>query len=405
MSPPVSSESMPAHALHTAEIEQRLGEPLLEGNQADLFEQDAEGLEALLRIVDAAQDHINIDASLLHLAERRTALIDRLEQQCRKGVRVQVLATVAQAAAMFSDFTRLVDAGAVLNEVRPPRGVIGWIRRQYHTVQRQLVVVDGGVAWCGPGLCPDGQNATGPSLRVRGPIVQCLQRWFLETWHASGSHVRLPSADYFPTVAACGALRMAIVLPSDPPRKPDHCVLTGAVDTARHTVFISMAPRVPSRPLVRSVAAAANRGVNVSVLVHGNAARSGPWRRCCGEWQDARAWVYQGDGTRRLPAHCIVDGVWSSMALDGGVGWSSAMVGRVSSLVVIGADFADALEAICQTAVAHATLLDAGALVEPRPLQGVALGSTRMNGLLSPWTHRAPPASGTPGQHIEPPQG
>jgi hypothetical protein len=175
---------------------------------------------------------------------------------------------------------------------------------------------------------------------------------------------------------------MGMSLSSRPasPRPLDRCALMGAIERARFHVFISMAQRVPSPELVRAVSSAASRGVNVSVLLQGSPSRNQRWRRCCSELLRARAWVYQGDSSLPFPPHCIVDGVWSCLALDAGTGWHSARVGGASSLIVLGAEFAEALDAACQGTVARAVLLDAHALAEPRTLQRLVRTTTRVNG-------------------------
>lgn len=368
MSPPMLSRNIPAHELQAAELERRLGEPLLIGNQADVFDQVDEVREALLGVLGSAVDHINLDASLLFAAPARVALVECLAQQCGKGVRLQILANATQREAMAGDLAALQDAGATLNLLRPPTGLIGWLQRRYLTTQRQLAVVDGQGAWCGPGLRPDGQDASSPHVYVRGAMAQCLQRWFLETWHASGSNVRLPAAEHFPAIDASGDLRMAIALQANPPRPAKQCTLTGAIDAARHDVFISMARRVPTRHLLRSLSAAAARGVTVSVLLPSGALRTRTWRRCCHALMGERVWIYQSDNSNTLPAHAIVDGVWSSLALDGGQGWSSARAGRVSSLIVVDPGFAHVLGTVCQTVLERAMALDARTLAEPQRL-------------------------------------
>jgi cardiolipin synthase len=376
--------------VHADEAERRLGEPMLQGNKAQVFEQSAVGQKVLLDIVESATNHINLDAALLHAPGLGAKLLACLVEQFRKGVRLQVLAHAPKPGRPSVELSILRDAGATVNEIRPPRGPIGWVERRFSVLQRQLMVVDGQVAWCGPGVRTADLCTRGPHVCLQGPVVQRLQRMFLETWHASGSHTRLPPANFFPPMTTSGSLRMGISLSSHPasPHPLDRCALIGAIERARFHVFICMAQRVPSRELVRAVSSAATRGVNVSVLLQGSPSLNRRWHRCCSELLRSRTWVYQGDSSLPFPPHCIVDGVWSCLALDANTGWQSARVGDASSLIILGAEFAEALDAACQGTVARAALLDAHALAEPRTLQHLVRTTTRVHGWLgSPADH------------------
>jgi cardiolipin synthase len=209
MNQPAFAEPVPMHAAHAHEILRGLGEPLVGGNQAEVFDQAEQTRDALLGIFGRALNHINLDAALLHTPGLCTDLVACLAEQCRKGVRVQVLAHAMESGEVSAALSELRDVGATVNGISPPRGVFGWIGHRVCSMQRQLAVVDGRVAWCGPGARAHSHGTYGPHLCVQGPIVQRLQRLFLEAWHASGSHVRLPQANYFPPMAASGFLHMA----------------------------------------------------------------------------------------------------------------------------------------------------------------------------------------------------
>lgn len=386
MNQPAFAEPAPVRAAHAHEIVRRLGEPLVGGNQAELFEHAEQTRDALLRIFERALNHIHLDAALLHTPGLCADLVACLAEQCRKGVRVQVLTHAMETGEVAGALPGLRDAGATVNGMSSQRGLIGWIGQRFCSMQRQLAIVDGQIAWCGPGARAHGHGTYGPHLCVQGPVVQRLQRLFLEARHASGSHARLPQANYFPPTAASGCLRMGMALPADRAHAPHpgDCALVGAVETARFNVFISMAQRVPSRRLIQGISAAAGRGVNVSVLLRGGSSQSWQWRSCCSELLRSRVWLYQGDGTRSFPPHCIVDGVWSSFALDGDSNWHTARVGDAAELIVLGAEFAGALETVCHTALTHTALLDANGVHQPQPLKRLLGAVSRAGGWVRP---------------------
>ena len=360
---------VPAHVAHAHELVRRLGEPLLGGNHAEVLA-DARAARADQRLHQrGARDHINLDAALLEVGEAQDGLLHRLVALCRQGVRVQVLAANPRQEAELGPLRR---AGATVRILERPGGLSGWVAQRFQSMQRQLAVVDGRTAWCGPGSPSTGAGAQGPHLRVRGPIVQRVQRLFLDGWKTAEPRLPAPPPQHFPPIALAGRQRMGIATRagSAQPAPAAGCPLIGAVETARFSVFIALARRAPSRRLVQAIASAAGRGVNVSVLLqHGGAPHAWPWRASCAELMRAGAWLYQADGSQPLPAHSTVDGVWSSVAIDGGSGWHSGDVIDAAQLLVLDAAFASELDDVCQAAMAHALLLDAHSLAGPAPLR------------------------------------
>lgn len=352
---------VPAHVAHAHELVRRLGEPLLGGNHADLLDGPT-ARAALMDTLAEARDHINLDAALLSAFEPQDAAL------CRRGVRLQVLARTPREAAELGPLRR---AGAALRTLEPLGGLSGWVAQRYQSMQRQLAVVDGRTAWSGPGFLASAADAQGSHLRVRGPIVQRLQRLFLDTWKSAGPRAPASPPQHFPPIALAGRQRMGIAVRAGAAHAapPFGCPLLGAVETARFSVFMALTRRAPSRRLVQAVAGAAQRGVNVSVLLQHGAPHAWPWRKSCTELMHAGAWLYQADGTRPLPPHSIVDGVWSSVAIDSGSGWHSGNVVDAAQLIVLDPAFASELDNACQAAMAHALLLDAKSLAAPTPLR------------------------------------
>lgn len=337
------------------------GEPMLEGNRADLFEHRDDVLAALTEMFGNALNHINLDAALLQAPALSDELVACLGEQCRKGVRVQVIAQQPDMTGAVDALSRLCDAGVTLNEARPRKGARGWVERRLGTAShRQLAVVDGQVAWCGPGMQGAGPCAAGPHVCVSGPIVQRLQRLFLETWHASRPAVQLPQANYFPPMQSAGPLRMGVCQPADALEvATPGGALVEAVENARLSVFIGLASQPPSRQLRKAVAAAVARGVEVSVMVPEHATAHWNWRRHCAALVRSQARVYVTQGPCPFPAHGVVDGTWSHIALRHTAAWPGATP-VTEELTVHGPAFAQALEAACRRGAGTRLAVEAG---------------------------------------------
>lgn len=373
MNQPTCPTVLPVQIAHAHELVRRLGEPLLGGNHATVMADTAAARTALLAALARARDHINLDATLLHTPALREDLITALAALCRQGVRVQLLVGAAHRApdAAVESLCRL---GATVRRLAPSSGLGGWMERRVQPMQRQLAVIDGRVAWVGPGL-----HAQAPHVCVRGPIVQRLQRLFLGIGTAAEPPSHQHQAGHFPPIALSGRQRMGLARGT-----PFGSPLLGALETARFSIFIALSRRAPSQRLVQAIAAAAMRGVSVSVLLQHGAPHARPWRAACTALMHAGAWLYQGDGTQTLPSHCIVDGVWSSVAIDGGSGWHSGALIDAPQLIVLDPAFASDLDDVCQAAMAHALLLDARSLAAPTPLQRWLRPSATGHGAATP---------------------
>lgn len=363
---PAGTPLLPTHIAHGHELVRRLGEPLLGGNQAQVFADTGAARTALLEALSKAHDHVNLDATLLLVPGLREDLTAALASLCRQRVHVQLLASTS----LLDEGCELALAtlrrqGAAVRRLAPTRGVGGWMERRFQSMQRQMAVIDGRVAWVGPGFHPQRPVATAPHVCVQGPVVQRMQRLFLATATVSESLSPQARAHHFPALALSGRQRMGMALSTDTPQGTTGHPVIGALETARFSIFIALSRRPPSARLCQAIAAAAHRGVNVSVLLQHGAPHAWPWRAVCAELMQAGAWLYQSEGVRTLPSHCIVDGVWSSVAIDGGLGWRSGQVTDASQLLVIDSDFANALDDVCQAAMADALLLDMKSLVAP----------------------------------------
>lgn len=350
MKQPAFTPFGPENATVAADADTQTGERLLEGNQTDLFDRTDDVRGALIGTLERARDHINLDAALLHAPGLGADIIRCLGEQCRKGVRVQVIAHTLDMARATDELSRLCEAGITLNKDRPQHGWRRWLDRRRRDTHRQLAVVDGEVAWCGPGIRSPDLCSFGPHVRMRGPVVQRLQRLFLEAWHASSASIRLPQANYFPPLSVAGRARMGMAMaPSEGGSMPGGHTLVEQVEKARAQVFVSMAERVPSRRLMKALLAASASGVGVSVLL-GKHARGWQWQGRCDALLGVGAWVFRSDDSCPFPCHAVVDGTWSSLGLDR----PDARVGEGAELIVVDEAFASSLIAAFLRATARA---------------------------------------------------
>jgi cardiolipin synthase len=354
---------VPTIAAHGHELVRRLSEPVLGGNRADLFRDDAAAHDGLLAAVAQAREHINLDASLLHAPSVRAALIDRLEQARRAGTKVNIRTSARDSAWLGGDLSRLEAAGVTLSG--GGTGAALWPGRPEPAAGalRQLAVMDGRVAWVGPGAPERDHGAQGLYVQVQGPVVQHLQRLFLDSWKASSPRAPLPNDRYFPAIPLSGRQRMGVALRGASERekgRPGHALL-GAIGIAREKVAVTLTSAIASSALAHALTAAAARGVEVAVLLPPGDALPLLWRARMEEWQRAGVRVHQC-GQRDLRAFiCVVDYVLSSIVLDGGSNPLARPARGGVELLILDADAAHRMSEVYASLLEDATPVGEGA--------------------------------------------
>lgn len=324
---PAPAWSPPRPGVHA--LVRPLAEPPVGGNRVVLLERH--GQESMAQALDAALDHVNLDAELLQ--PDPGACVARLVALARRGVCVNLLADPRGPLAPGSAaHAALCEAGANVAERAP--------------VARRLMIIDGSTAFVG-----DAAPALQPTLlRVDGPAVQRLQRLFVGHWQRR-AQAQMRPARLFPPPVAAGAQVVAVA-----ERDAAGTTLAGALGAARERVLCATGGLVPSRRLVQALAQAARRGLQVDLLAPGHAdaprlrqaarARYGPLL-------ESGVRVHERGGPTPHAEACVIDGLWTSLgAAPRGVA-SLRDAGR-ADLAVIDESFAARVESLLRLQLALA---------------------------------------------------
>lgn len=365
----------PRHA-HAGELMRRLGEPLLGGNRVELLEDGPATFEAMYRAIEGARDHVNIESYIVAADGPGEEIARRLADRCAEGVRVNLLFDAFGSLTTSSSFfARLRRCGVSLceyNPVHPWRALPGLaLHRRDH---RKLMVVDGRIGFIGgvnispvyrTGSAPAGDGSAAPGWRdlhvqVEGPVVQRLQRLFIAQWqrHACAP---MQQARYFRPLAPVGTHRVGVVASDAGTRRdPYYSALLGAIDTARHRVQLTTAYLVPPRRLMRKLIEAAQRGVQVELLLPGV---SDSWaalhagRSHYGRLLQAGVHIHERHDTQLHAKACVIDGVWASIG-SSNIDWRSLLHNAEANLVVLDEEFAARVEQVFRCDVALARTID-----------------------------------------------
>jgi cardiolipin synthase len=247
----------------------------------------AEGRNFFPRIfedVRAARSSIHVLMFGWREGEVGTAFADLLFQKLEEGVEVRAVVD-AQGSQVFGPaapmFTRLADAGAqiVVNGLLPSHHdgaypgsttPFDWRRHELGRVDhRKLYVIDGVVAWTGgAGIEDHFENGKfhDVMVRVTGDVVRQAQALFLISFTSHGGRVPGDLSGYFPEQAQVGTIPIALLQVVPGGFQSATQAVRTLIDGAQTRLDI-MNPYVTDGDIVRRLAAAARRGVDVRIVV------------------------------------------------------------------------------------------------------------------------------------------
>lgn len=247
--------------------------------------------------------------------EFRSALMEK----AREGVPVYVLYDWVGCWATPGSFWKpLKQAGAHVAAFNPPRVALGDPFGALQRDHRKLVVVDGEVAHLG-GLCVGrewaGTDTDAPwrdtGVEIRGPAAHAAALAFESVWREAAEPIFL-AATLDPPVETEGT--PVWLIEGEPGRTRVYRTLHLAASRARRSIWITDAYFVAPRSVSEALAAAAQQGVDVRILVpaHNNWPIVGSMSR--GGYRyllESGVRIFEWQGTMMHAKTSVVDGVWS----------------------------------------------------------------------------------------------
>ncbi|HTN24744.1 MAG TPA: phospholipase D-like domain-containing protein [Solirubrobacteraceae bacterium] len=251
--------------------------PITHGNAIELFINGDEIFPAMLATMAAAQRSLNFLSYLYWSGEIGSTIAAALCERAQAGVEVNVLLDAVGSAKMDRRLIRDMDeAGVNFAYFRPPKPYA--IRRLNNRTHRKLLIADGttgmiggvGIAdqWTGNAQDPDHWRDT--HVRVRGPVVRGLQGAFAENWLEATGDVLVGPA-YLPAlepVSDDGAMQVVRSTANVGDTNVEALYFL-AIACARRSLHLTSAYFAPRPAFVEALTDAAQRGVDVRVLVPG----------------------------------------------------------------------------------------------------------------------------------------
>jgi cardiolipin synthase len=251
--------------------------PISEGNDVELLINGDRIFPALLETIRGAERSVNLLTYVYWKGEPARDVARALCERAAAGVEVNVLldwlGSLPMEHGLLDDMR---DAGVKVARFRPMKPYA--VRRLNNRTHRKVLVVDGrvgmtggvGIAeeWSGDAQDPDHWRDT--HVRVRGPVVRGLQGAFAENWlEATGS--TLVGDAYLPDLEPLdGGGPMQVVRSSAGVGDTNAEALAFlAIASARRSLDITNAYFAPRPAFVEALADAAERGVDVRIVVPG----------------------------------------------------------------------------------------------------------------------------------------
>lgn len=232
-----------------------------------------EAYPAMLAAIDAASHSIHLCSYIFDGDRIGGVFVNSLAAAVKRGVVVRVIID-----AMGERYSAVTARAALLGSGVDIRHYLPLYKGPFINLRnhRKLLLVDGRVAFTGgmnirSNHCVETAEplhaASDLHFQVQGPVVNDLQRIFLEDWYfVSGQ--RLDDQAYFPLPDACGtALVRAIADGPDREFRKLEWIVMGALSTARQRVRIMTPYFIPDRPMVTALITAALRGVEITLVL------------------------------------------------------------------------------------------------------------------------------------------
>ena len=283
-------------------------------NRLQLYDYGRNLYEAMLAAIDSAQESIYLETYIWKGDQVGQQFKEHLERKANEGVEVFVVFDGFGNTVVPPKFKQFPSNIHVLNYkvIRRPWHVFDL--RRYALDHRKLLVVDGKISFIG-GYNLGSLYATewrDTHVRLQGPASADLAQSFTDFWnrHYSGK-VRITRHyprrfDPFINIRGTDALRLTF---------PIRDMYIEAIDRAEHTIRLTNAYFVPDGALLDALKGAAERGVNVQVLV--------PWisNHIVVDWLTRgyftdclKAGIHVFGYRNMLHAKtCTIDGQWSTI--------------------------------------------------------------------------------------------
>ena len=283
----INPECFPLHR----QAETLVGIPTMAGNKLTLITAPEEILGTIIKAIEGASSTCHLQFYIWQEGGRVDKVIETLMQANARGVTCRILLDSIGSRDFLKSATatKMKKAGISIQESLPAGIINALFSRMDIRNHRKLVVIDGQIAFTGS------QNMVDPNVfkinagvgnwidlmvKVEGPVVECIAGTFISDWFLDTDAEQFHSESLLEDIDRIRKARemnshpdagkSAIQLvPSGPGLVPDaiHNLLLTTIYAARQELILTTPYFIPDEPLLVALKAAAQRGVNVKIII------------------------------------------------------------------------------------------------------------------------------------------
>jgi cardiolipin synthase len=332
--------------------------PLTKGNKVDLLIDGPATYAAMFKVVENAEDSINMETYIFDNDEIGRKFADLLIRKQSEGIQVNLIYdSVGSYGTPAASFERLRDAGIQVLEFNPvnPFKARGRLRIT-HRDHRKILIVDGTIAITGGVNISQAYSGSlsgtdvkeekagrevfpwrDTDVQIEGPAVAEFQKLFLDTWQRQKGP-KLPERNYFPDLKEVGQDLVAVVgsVPGEM-KRTTFIMYISAITFAEKTIYMTNSYFVPDRQTVKALSDAARRGVDVEIILP--SVSDFPLALYAGKYYYADLLssgvkLYE---LRNAPLHAktaVIDGVWATVGSTNMDFWSFLNDDEVNAMIL-----------------------------------------------------------------------
>ena len=348
---------------HTAVVESVTESPLTKGNKVTLLADGQATYAAMLKAIQNAGDHINLETFIIEDDEVGRRFTDLLLQKQAEGVQVNLIYdSVGSFSTPASFFQRLRDGGIQVvefNPVNPFKAHGHWLLA--HPDHRKILIIDGKVAIAGginissvySSKLSGRREVKGAPLpwrdtdvQIEGTAVAEFQKLFLDTWQKQKGP-KLSERNYFPDLKEEGnALVRVVGSTPGQDNRITFIVYVSAITFAEHSVHLTNAYFIPDDQILDAFTDAARRGVDVKIILPSTSDSSLALyaaRYNYSELLKSGVKIFERRNALLHAKTAVIDGVWSTVGSTNMDYWSFLSDDEVNA-VILSREFAIEME-------------------------------------------------------------
>ena len=351
---------------HLALIESIGGSPLVAGNKVALLIDGPATYAAMLKAIEHAKDHINLETYIFEDDEVGNRFADLLLQKQSEGVQVNLIYDSLGCLNTSKTFFERLRKGGVqtleYNPINPAKARNKWLLTNRD--HRKILIVDGTIAFTGgvnisrvyssSSISSEHREATidqawrDTHVQIEGPAVAELQKLFLDTW-ARQKAPELANRNYFPAPEREGK-DLVEVVGSAPGQENriTYIMYVSAFIYAQNSIHLTNSYFVPDKQTIKALRDAAGRGVDVKIILPGSNDELTVFYAGRSHYKyllKSGVKLYERKGAMLHAKTAVIDGVWSTVGSTNMDLWSFLRNDEVNA-VILGRDFAADMEAM-----------------------------------------------------------